>query len=80
MIVLVLGAFISFIMLAFYLGKEHGSRMVFRMWDDDLASQAKEEESRRTDCTHNVWGVVGYPKGDRCVCLDCGDTEPQRLK
>jgi len=24
-------------------------------------------------CVHNVCGVVCYPKGDRYVCLDCGD-------
>ena len=24
-------------------------------------------------CVHTVCGVVGYPKGDRYVCLDCGD-------
>jgi type IV secretory pathway VirB2 component (pilin) len=24
-------------------------------------------------CVHNVCGVVGYPKGDRYVCLDCGE-------
>lgn len=28
---------------------------------------------RWSRCVHNVCGVVGYPKGDRYVCLDCGE-------
>lgn len=61
-------------LIAGYLaGKEHGSRMVFRMW--------RESKTRGPNgCVHNVWAVVSFPKGDRRICDDCGESDPQLPK
>ena len=55
--------------VGYFAGKEHGSRMVFAMW-------RRSKQRGPGGCVHNVIAERAYPKGDRTVCEDCGESDP----
>lgn len=56
-------ALVALVLVAYRVGKHRGY----------FAGYEAAKTRRLGPCAHNVCGVVGYPKGDRYVCLDCGD-------
>jgi hypothetical protein len=66
----VIAAFFLFgIFIGYFIGKRIAADAAFNRWN-------RSKRLGPNKCVHNVTSVRAFPKGDRYVCEDCGESNP----